>query len=150
MSVEPQDLGQAIKRLQYHHHRVLDTQLAPLGITLVQWDALRAISHYPDASGHRLAQVTFQTDQSFGALANRLEAHGWIERISGPGKAIHHHVTAPGEAVLSKGMSIYQEVLSRSFAPLTVMEHKTLYDLLIRLLDEQNRSAGNEWFPLPS
>src|SRR3546814_13961680 len=58
--------------LQYRNHRTIDSILAPLGTTLVQWDALRAIGRNPDSSSHQLAQLTFQTDQSFGALANRL------------------------------------------------------------------------------
>ena len=65
MTVALEDLGKAVKRLQHRHHRTMDTRLAALGSTLVQWDALRAISQNPDASSHHLAQVTFQTDQSF-------------------------------------------------------------------------------------
>ncbi|HTK06559.1 MAG TPA: MarR family winged helix-turn-helix transcriptional regulator [Ktedonobacteraceae bacterium] len=142
MVVTLEDLGQAIKRLQYRHHRTLDAGLASLGITLVQWDALRAISRHPDASGHRLAQLTFQTDQSFGALANRLEAHGWIERISGPGKAIRHRLTLAGEAMLHEGGSVFQEVIAQSFAPLSPTERETLYGLLTRLLNEGGTGFG--------
>src|SRR4249920_3087110 len=93
MTVELQDLALAVKRLQHRHHRSLDARLAPLGTTLVQWDALRAISQHLNASSHRLAQLTFQTDQSFGALAGRLEARGLIERAAGPGRALRHRLT---------------------------------------------------------
>src|SRR2546421_12753185 len=103
MTVELENLALAVKRLQYHHHRTLDARLALLGITLVQWDALRAISRYPNASSHRLAQLTFQTDQSFGALAGRLEARGLIDRTAGPGRALRHRLTSTGEALLSEG-----------------------------------------------
>ena len=134
MGVELEDLALAVKRLQHRHHRMLDIRLAPLGITLVQWDALRAISQQPGASSHRLAQLTFQTDQSFGALAGRLEARGLIERAAGTGRALRHHLTSTGEAFLSKGYTVYTEVLSQSFAPLSPPELDTLYDLLTRLL----------------
>jgi DNA-binding MarR family transcriptional regulator len=136
MVVALQDLALAVKRLQYRHHRMLDAWLSPLGITLVQWDALRAISRHPNVSAHRLAQLTFQTDQSFGALAGRLEARGWIERITGPGKAIRHHLTPSGEALLREGHTVYNEVLLESFSPLSPTERETLYDLLTRLLCE--------------
>jgi DNA-binding MarR family transcriptional regulator len=134
MTVTLEDLGQAVKRLQHRHHRTLDARLLPLGITLVQWDALRAISRHPDASLHHLAQVTFQTDQSFGALANRLVERGWIDRIAGPGRAIHHHLTPPGETLLLEGRTAVNAVFSESFAALTPDEHDILYDLLTRLL----------------
>jgi DNA-binding MarR family transcriptional regulator len=120
--------------LQHRHHRTLDARLAPLGTTLVQWDALRAISRHPGASSHRLAQLTFQTDQSFGTLAGRLVARGLIDRIAGPGRAIRHCLTSAGEALLSKGHTVVNEVFSESFAPLSPTELDTLYDLLIRLL----------------
>jgi DNA-binding MarR family transcriptional regulator len=136
MTVELQDLALAVKRLQHRHHRSLDARLAPLGTTLVQWDALRAISRHPGASSHRLAQLTFQTDQSFGALAGRLVARGLINRVAGPGRAIRHCLTPAGEALLSDGYTVYNEVLSQSFAPLSPTELDTLYDLLIRLLRE--------------
>ncbi len=135
MVVALEDLGQAVKRLQYRHHRTLDARLAPLGITLVQWDALRAISRHPNVSAHRLAQVTFQTDQSFGALAGRLVARGWIERISGPGKSIRHRLTPSGETLLREGLAVYNEVISQSFSPLSPRERDTLYDLMTRLLN---------------
>ncbi|HEY0753488.1 MAG TPA: MarR family transcriptional regulator [Ktedonobacteraceae bacterium] len=142
MVIALEDLSLAVKRLQYRHHRTLDVRLAPLGITLVQWDALRAISRHPNVSGHRLAQLTFQTDQSFGALASRLEARGWIERISGPGKAIRHHLTPAGETLLREGHSIYNEVISQSFLPLSPTERATLYDLLTRLLNGPDELPG--------
>ena len=134
MTVELEDLALAVKRLQHRHHRTLDARLAPLGITLVQWDALRAISRHPNASSHRLAQLTFQTDQSFGALAGRLEARGLIDRAAGPGRALRHRLTSTGEALLSEGYTLYNEVLSQSFAPLSPTELDTLYDLLTHLL----------------
>ncbi|GER91076.1 MarR family transcriptional regulator [Dictyobacter vulcani] len=135
MGVALENLGQAVKRLQYRHHRALDTKLLQLGITLVQWDALRAIGQHPDASSHRLAQLTFQTDQSFGALAGRLVAHGLINRVSGPGRALRHRLTPAGEEFLSKGHVVVNEVLAQSFAPLSPTEKDTLYDLLTRLLN---------------
>lgn len=136
MGVEPEELGLAIKQLQYRHHRALDIRLAPLGITLVQWDALRAISRHPNASLHKLAQLTFQTDQSFGALASRLLDRGWIERIAGPGRAIRHRLTPVGETLLSEGNIVYNEVISKSFSPLSSADCDILYSLLTRLLNE--------------
>ncbi|GCE31370.1 MarR family transcriptional regulator [Dictyobacter alpinus] len=135
-------LGQAVKRLQYRHHRTLDGKLVPLGITLVQWDALRAIGQHPDASSHRLAQLTFQTDQSFGALANRMVARGLITRVTGPGRALRHRLTSTGEELLIKGRTEVNEVLSQSFSPLSPAEKDTLYDLLTRLLNGSSEPLG--------
>ena len=142
MVVALEDLALAVKRLQYRHHRTLDARLSPLGISLVQWDALRAISRHPNVSAHRLAQLTFQTDQSFGALAVRLEARGWIERITGPGRAIRHRLTPGGETLLREGQAVYNEVIAASFSPLSPVERDTLYDLLGRLLHKSDEFPG--------
>jgi DNA-binding MarR family transcriptional regulator len=69
------------------HHRTVNERLAPLGISIVQWDALRHLHENPDASLHDLAQLTFQTDQSFGTLATRRIDRGLIERVPSPGRA---------------------------------------------------------------
>jgi DNA-binding MarR family transcriptional regulator len=134
MSIALQDLGMLVKRLQYRHHRTLDIRLAPLGMSLVQWDALRAIGRHPDASSHHLAELTFQTDQSFGALAMRMVERGMIERLAGPGRALRHRLTAEGERLLQEGHQIVNEMLEASFAPLDAAERELLADLLNRLL----------------
>jgi DNA-binding MarR family transcriptional regulator len=134
MTVPLEQLGLAVKRLQHRNHRTVDTRLSALGITLVQWDALRAISQNPDASSHRLAEVTFQTDQSFGTLAERLVARGLIDRVAGSGRALRHRLTPAGETLLQEGRTVVNEFLTELFAPLTPTERDTLYDLLTRLL----------------
>jgi DNA-binding MarR family transcriptional regulator len=134
MTVALQDLGQAVKQLQYRHHRALDNHLRQIGTTLAQWDALRAIARRPDSSGHALAEMTFQTDQSFGALASRLVQRGMIERVAGPGRAIRHRLTPAGEATLQKGHGIADEVLADSFSTLTDSQRDQLYRLLTRSL----------------
>jgi DNA-binding MarR family transcriptional regulator len=140
MAVKLQDVGQAIKRVQHRHHRAADARLAPLGTTLVQWDALRHISQSPDSSSHHLAQLTFQTDQSFGALANRLEAQKLIVREQGAGRAILHRLTPAGKKLLQAGHGVIEEILTESFAPLKPAEMKVLHELLSRLLSTDVRS----------
>src|SRR5260370_20833519 len=141
MTVAVEDVALADKRLQYRHHLTLDARLAPLGTTLVQWDALREIIWHPDASSHQLAQLTFQTDQSFGALANRLVVRGLIERSAGPGRALRHRLTPSGEALLREGYTVYNEVLSQSFSPLSPSDLDTLHNLLTRLLQKRGERS---------
>ena len=133
-----QDTGLSIKRLQMRHHRAMNAQLAALDITLVQWDALRHLHRHPDASLHDLALFTFQTDQSFGALAARLIARGLIERVPGPGRAIRHRLTTKGDKLRETGAKLVDGVLAQSFAPLTERELATLHRLLGKLMDSSS------------
>ncbi|MFI5910065.1 MarR family winged helix-turn-helix transcriptional regulator [Dactylosporangium sp. NPDC051541] len=128
------EIGLSVKRLQMRHHREGNAALAPLGVSLVQWDALRHLHRNPEASLHDLAQLTFQTDQSFGTLAARMIDRGLIERMPGPGRAIRHRLTDKGDAIRAEGQQLLGEVLERSFARLTPDELATFDALLIRLL----------------
>ena len=65
MSSTLEPLALLIKQAQHRHHQALDTALTPLGISLVQWNALREIHRHPDSSQHRLAELTFNSDQLF-------------------------------------------------------------------------------------
>jgi DNA-binding MarR family transcriptional regulator len=129
-----QDTGLAVKRLQMQHHRAANAALAALGISLVQWDALRHLDQNPGASLHDLAQLTFQTDQSFGALAARMEARGLIERVPGPGRAVRHRLTGKGAQIREAGGEIVNRVLAESFKPLTPDQRATFDKLLQRLV----------------
>ncbi|WP_407542916.1 helix-turn-helix domain-containing protein (plasmid) [Deinococcus radiomollis] len=128
-------LGRAIKQVQYRHHRAVDTGLMDIGTTLAQWDALRAIGRQPGASAHDLAVYTFQSDQAFGTLANRLIRQGLIERRPGRGRRIEHHLTTPGLEMLETGYPVSQAVLQNSFTDLNEQERTTLLYLLRQILD---------------
>ncbi len=129
----PQTTGRLLKRAQWRNHRSADRALAAIGTTLVQWDALRAISESPDSSAHDLAIATFQSDQAFGTLANRLQAQGLIVRTSGHGRRVEHALTADGQRMLEAGLAVTREVSERSFAKLTAAEVAVLHDLLERV-----------------
>ena len=134
MPVDLETLGRAVKQAQYRQHRALETRLAPLGTTLVQWDALRAVARDPGASGHELAVATFQGDQAFGTLANRLVAQGLIERTPGRGRRIEHRLTAAGERMLAAGRPVLLEVLGEAFSGLDEGERELLLGLLEKLV----------------
>jgi DNA-binding MarR family transcriptional regulator len=134
MTTDLEQLGQAIKRAQYRNHRTMDAALHEAGVSLVQWDALRAIDRMPGASGHDLAVVTFQSDQAFGTLATRLSDRGLITRTSGHGRRIEHALTEEGRRVLADGRTTAGTVLPALFAPLGEADRATLLRLLGVLL----------------
>ncbi len=135
MSTTVEALGHAIKRMQDRHHRTLDARLAVLGVSLVQWNALREIHRNPGSSLHRLAELTFNSDQAFGMLAARLLRLGLVERTNGPGRTLVHSLTGKGDALRKKGQKILLDVLEHSFAPLREDERATLLHLLTKLLE---------------
>ncbi|WP_066039273.1 MarR family winged helix-turn-helix transcriptional regulator [Herbiconiux solani] len=142
-------LGQAIKRAQYRNHRTMDAALRDIGVSLVQWDALRAIERMPGASGHDLAVVTFQSDQAFGTLANRLVDRGLVARTAGRGRRLEHVLTDDGRQVLADGHAIAGDVLDDLFTPLPEPDRATLLRLLQTLTDPQADAASPDQAALP-
>jgi DNA-binding MarR family transcriptional regulator len=134
MSSSPESLGHLIKRAQYRHHRALDTQLARLGISLVQWNALREIARHPGSSMHGLAEQTFNSDQAFGTLTTRLLRLELIQRTKGTNRANVHTLTEKGEALFEQGNTVVRSVLEKSFEVLDDAERATLSTLLTKLL----------------
>jgi DNA-binding MarR family transcriptional regulator len=130
MKHKPTDVALAVKRLQYRHHRALSRALAPLGLSLVQWDTLRHLHSRPDASLHDLAVLTFQTDQSFGSLAVRMADRGLIERVPGPGRAVKHRLTEEGARLRTEGQAAVDDVVASSFHELSAAQLDQLGDLL--------------------
>jgi DNA-binding MarR family transcriptional regulator len=129
------EIGLSVKRLQVRHHRAIDAELVPLGISLVQWDALRHLEQNPGASLHQLAELTFQSDQAFGALAGRMVDRGLIERVPAPGRAIQHRLTDKGRQLLISGNEVVGRVLVRSLGVLTPTQLSMFDKILLRLLD---------------
>ncbi len=127
-----QDVGLAVKRLQWRHHREANTRLAAVGLSLPQWDVLRHLQATPDASLHRLAGLTFQTDQSMGALAARMIQRGLIERVEGPGRAVRHRITPAGEDLRRQGAELMDTVLDDSLGHLSATELGILHTLLLK------------------
>jgi len=144
--VSLQDVGLAVKRLQWRHHREANGRLlAEVGLSLPQWDVLRHLHDRPEASLHELAQLTFQTDQSMGTLASRMIDKGVLERVAGPGRAVRHAITPAGERARSAGSDILDEILAESVGSLSPAERVTLCRLLTAAVSAPQRGQAHEF-----
>ncbi|RKS72650.1 DNA-binding MarR family transcriptional regulator [Motilibacter peucedani] len=132
MAPSLQQVGLAVKRLQWRHHREANRRLAELGLSLVQWDVLRHLHDQPDASLHAIAVLTFQTDQSMGELARRMVVRGLVERVPGPGRQVRHRLTEAGEELRTRGGAVLDGVMEASLGRLSEEELTTLHELLVR------------------
>jgi DNA-binding MarR family transcriptional regulator len=133
MKTSLQDVGLAVKRLQWRHHTEANRRLrGQAGLSLVQWNVLRHLHSDPDASLHDLAAQTFQTDQSMGELAKRMVVWGLLARVDGPGRAARHRLTSKGEAAYEAGSGIVDDVLAESIGTLTATERATLHAMLTK------------------
>ena len=133
MTASMQDVGLAVKQLQWRHHREANRRLrAQAGLSLVQWDVLRHLRREPEASLRDLAARTFQTDQSMGELAKRMADRGLLGRVDGPGRAVRHRLTSEGVAAYNAGSGIVDGVLAESIGTLTESERAALLAMLTK------------------
>ena len=135
-------LGLLIKRFQYFNYRALDARLAPLGISLVQWSALREIEFNPGLCMHRLAELTFNSDQAFGTLMTRLLKQKLVERQPGAGRANVHRLTPRGKTLFTEGRKCVRQALTRTFAALDADERAQLQGLLHKALGGEDAHAA--------
>jgi DNA-binding MarR family transcriptional regulator len=136
METNLEELGRAVKQAQHRQFQTLETALSTVGTTLAQWDALRAISKNPGASAHALAVATFQTDQAFGTLANRLLVQGLIKRKAGVGRRIEHALTDTGGQTLAKANIVADKIRAELFSALSHAERAALSKILAKLLNQ--------------
>ena len=125
-----EEAGLALKQLQWRHHREANRRLAGVGLSYVQWDVLRHLAKQPDASLHALAELTFQTDQSMGALARRMIDRGLLERMDSPGRAVRHQLTPAGQEARDAGGRVMAGVLGSTLGQLSGTELTALLRLL--------------------
>ena len=128
-----QDVGVAVKQLEWLHHRAADRRLrAGTGLSLTQWDVLGYLDREPDASLHDLAVRAFQADQSMGELARRMVDRGLLIRMEGPGRAVRHRLTDEGRAAYQAGAGASDSVLAESVGTLTGDERTALLGMLTK------------------
>jgi DNA-binding MarR family transcriptional regulator len=73
------------------------------------------------------------TDQSVGELVSKLAKQGLIQRVSGPGRSIRHHLTDAGTELLKRATPLMATALESVFAGLSPSEIEQLIHLLNRI-----------------
>lgn len=131
-SLEP--LALLIKQTQHRQNRMMEAALSPLDVSLVQWNALREIDRNSGSSMHRLAELTFNSDQAFGTLTARLGRLGLIKQRPGTGRALITELTARGKSVFDQGYPLIIGVCATFLGSLTEAERRLLTSLLTKVL----------------
>lgn len=92
--------GYLVKRVQQSLRRRCDAALRPLGLSMAQYAALRALADHPDASASELARLCFVTRQSLQDLLAGLSGAGLVTIAPTAGRANALTLTAAGRSRL--------------------------------------------------
>lgn len=128
-------------RLAYRRH---SRALAPLGLTVSQFDVLATLFRSP-ASGLRMGEISdhlLVTEGNVTGLVDRLEGAGLVERRVDPAdrRAQRVRLTGEGRTLAERAIPVVEAELERVFAGLDAGEMRHVQ----RMLRRARRSAENE------
>ena len=141
----PEDIDRVISAVQHLCRRGIDERLRVFDMSAVQCQALEVIRDHPNLSQRRLARLTGQSEQAFGALLARLLSRGYLVRRTAPCRAANHELTPHGRVMLQQAKEIGHDVLVLLFKPLTGEEREFLRVLLQKVLDARWRLRFLPW-----
>ncbi len=135
-SCDPFQLIQALMHSGKAVELQLDAALAPVGLSAVQWSALKALVQ---AEGRlplgQLAERLSCVKSNATRLIDRLEAEKLVRRVPDPEdrRSIHAELTAEGNQVYEAGLQVVQEFERQLLAGYAAEEHLLLNRLLTQL-----------------
>lgn len=139
--VAAEDLHRLIRAVELHCRRGMDQELGQIGLSLVQWQALRLVSRNPGIRQRRLARLTDHSGQAFATLLARMIRYDFIARRAGRGWPATHELTRLGQILLPMGNEIVADAQAQLFGTLDVSERQALQRLLKRVLHARSKPA---------
>jgi DNA-binding MarR family transcriptional regulator len=112
--------------------RQLEDVLEPHGLVLSQFEALIKVGINPGMIQQELVKHLLVTKGNVGALLDRLESMGWVERCSCPNdrRANRLYLTDRGRGTLREIIKKHRVFVAESFRPLSVEQRVQLQSLL--------------------
>jgi MarR family transcriptional regulator, organic hydroperoxide resistance regulator len=112
--------------------RRVEEMLAPYGLVLSQFEALAKIGIKPGMIQQELVALLLVTKGNVGALLDRLESIGLVERRSDPNdrRANRLYLTKPGETMVAEIFEKHRAMVREMFQPLSREQRDTLESLL--------------------
>ena len=135
--------GHLIRRAQQVSTALFTEECAGFDLTAVQYAALSAIEANPQVDATRLSSLIAFDRSTIGDVLERLEAKGWIIRISSPTdrriKLVR--LSAAGRGLLRAVEPAVRRVQERLLAPLAPANRVKLVELLTELAELHNEAT---------
>jgi DNA-binding MarR family transcriptional regulator len=112
--------------------RRVEDMLAPYGLVLSQFEALAKIGLKPGMIQQELVAVLLVTKGNVGALLDRLESIGLVDRRSDPNdrRANRLYLTPRGETMVAEIFQKHCALIREMLQPLDTEQRQTLQSLL--------------------
>jgi MarR family transcriptional regulator, lower aerobic nicotinate degradation pathway regulator len=131
--------GYLLARAHFTARDIANSRLAPLGLEIKHFAALRVLADLGPMSQQALAEYVSCDRTTMVALVDALESPGYVERRRNPEdrRAYALQITAAGRQVLAGADDAIRAAEREVFAPLSASEERELKALLLRLLDAE-------------
>jgi len=112
--------------------RRVEDMLAPYGLVLSQFEALAKIARKPGMIQQELVSLLLVTKGNVGALLDRLESIGLVERRSDPNdrRANRLYLTSRGETMINEIFEKHCAGIREIMSPLDADQCRTMQSLL--------------------
>lgn len=116
-------------------HRVLNTELRPLGISIPQHEILVAVHQKPDLTQRELCQKLLTVKSNISGLVRRLEQQGLLIRLQNQkdSREKHLHLTPQGNQIVHKAFAIQNKIIETMTGVLSQEEINTIHNIMSRV-----------------
>ncbi|QRM57251.1 MarR family transcriptional regulator [Sinorhizobium sp. BG8] len=132
--------GHLIRRAHQISTAIFAEECMAFDVTAIQYSALCAIGMHESLDATRLSRLIAFDRATIGGVLERMEAKGWIERVSSPKdrRVKLLRLTPEGENLVERVESAVQRAQKRLLEPLAAEDRKEFLRLLSQLAQVHN------------
>ncbi len=140
------EVWRAFSRLSKEWYRQAERNLEPLGLSVLEVRALRALSEAGPSPMFAVARELAVTQAAITGIIDRLERAGLVTRVrqTRDRRVIHVRITSRGERTLGTAIRRHRDFVRETLRVLTPREAVDLESALARLGDSLARVAPTE------
>lgn len=128
----PIQLWRRLVRLTQSKLREVEAALAPLGLSVTEFDLLAVVRAHEGSTQQEVARRMLFTEANMTYHARRLLERGLVRREA-TGKAKRLHLTPDGHALIDRALPVVLQIHGEQFGDLGAEELRQLEALLRRL-----------------
>lgn len=141
------NLGLLLKRSYFSLNKMIDDNVAPLGLTCMQWKPLVMIHHQHTNTPAGLARKSMVDTGAMTRTLDRLEAKGFLtrKRCETDRRVVNLELTAAGREIISDIFPAVVNAFNTHLAGFSNSEIETLCSLLTRVIaNGETKSSSSD------
>ena len=136
-ALDPVDIWRIFSNVSKTWFRLAETNLRPLGLSLLEVRALRLLSREGPQPMVRLSGELLVSQPAITGIVDRLQRQGLAERARDRAdrRVVHVRITTAGRRALARAIAIHRSIVRESLSHLPPPEAERLARILANLAD---------------